>query len=142
LSRQLSNWSARLERAEETGKRVNRLQLDELRGTLESMGFDGITYINVYEGVGRGKRERRADPANLTWLAFRPGQIKSAIGNSGLFLRESTSLTDRELSPASILSRAKKALAIVGAASIPTRTIESTSPIHPSRRSTLEGARP
>lgn len=47
---------------------------DLLRNWLENMGYDGISYINAGE-----------DPGSMSWIAFRPSQIKSAISNSGAF---------------------------------------------------------
>jgi hypothetical protein len=41
--------------------------------TLQRMGYDGIVYNNIGEGGGD------------SWIAFRPEQIKSAIGNNGDF---------------------------------------------------------
>lgn len=41
---------------------------------LEGLGFDGLKYINDAE-----------DPGSESWVAFRPGQIKSAIANTGAF---------------------------------------------------------
>lgn len=46
--------------------------LGKLRDILEAKGYDGIVYWNKYE------RAPRAD----SWVAFRPHQIKSAIGNN------------------------------------------------------------
>src|SRR5690606_11644622 len=40
---------------------------------LEAMGYDGLVYENRFEGGGD------------SWVAFRPEQIKSAIGNRGTF---------------------------------------------------------
>jgi hypothetical protein len=50
---------------------------------LKALGYDGIVYTNKFEAIG-----------SESWVAFDPKQIKSAIGNSGLFSRESDSLTD------------------------------------------------
>ena len=46
---------------------------DALRTWLESLGYDSIVYANEFEGGGD------------SYIAFRPEQIKSAIGNEGTF---------------------------------------------------------
>ena len=46
---------------------------------MEGIGYDGFSYENTEEGVG------------TSWVAFRPEQIKSAIGNSGEFNASSSS---------------------------------------------------
>jgi len=51
--------------------------LSTLRGMLEAKGYDGMVYCNKYEG----KRSAKAD----SWIAFRPEQIKSAVGNHGTY---------------------------------------------------------
>lgn len=56
---------------------------DDFRAIFEHMGYDGIVYANVAEGGGD------------SFIAFRPGQVKSAIGNSGLYDRENPDITDR-----------------------------------------------
>lgn len=48
----------------------------------QQAGFDGIVYPNGVEG-------------GESWVAFRPEQIKSAIGNSGLYDRTNPDITDR-----------------------------------------------
>jgi len=44
-----------------------------VRELIESAGYDGIVYDNVYEGGGD------------SWIAFHPSQIKSATGNRGTY---------------------------------------------------------
>lgn len=51
----------------------------------EKMGYDGIVYENIAEGRGHD-----------SWIAFRADQVKSAVGNCGLYLKNSKSLTDLE----------------------------------------------
>lgn len=56
---------------------------DDFRAIFEHMGYDGIVYANVAEGGGD------------SFIAFRAGQVKSAIGNSGLYDRANPDITDR-----------------------------------------------
>jgi len=58
---------------------------DQARKVLQQYGFDGLTYANTYEGEGVNKVARRRNPANTTYVAFEPNQIKSAIGNRGTY---------------------------------------------------------
>jgi hypothetical protein len=58
-----------------------------LRNYFESKGYDGIKYANV----GESEDEAAGD---YSYIAFRPEQIKSAIGNSGAFNRSDPDLTD------------------------------------------------
>lgn len=44
-----------------------------MRQIIEAAGYDGVVYANTQEGAGD------------SWIAFRPEQIKSAIGNDGTF---------------------------------------------------------
>ena len=75
----------------------NRMDLfAQLRKDLQVAGFDGLTYINEVEGDGRGRTGRKANPDNLTWVAFEGSQIKSALANSGLYLKDSASMTDHQ----------------------------------------------
>ncbi len=67
-----------------------------LRQKIIDAGYDGVVYKNEHEGGGD------------SFIAFDPRQVKSAIGNSGLFLRDSASLTDTQ--EALQLGLAKKAL--------------------------------
>jgi hypothetical protein len=50
---------------------------DGYQAFLKAQGFDGIMLMNFQESRNR--------PAQDAWLAFDPGQVKSAIGNSGAF---------------------------------------------------------
>jgi hypothetical protein len=56
-----------------------------LRQKIIDAGYDGIVYKNEHEGSGD------------SFIAFDPKQIKSAIGNSGLFMKDQASLTDTEV---------------------------------------------
>jgi site-specific DNA-cytosine methylase len=47
---------------------------DDVRKGLQAKGYDGISYINNFE-----------DQGSLSFIAFEPSQIKSAIGNRGTF---------------------------------------------------------
>jgi hypothetical protein len=58
---------------------------DEIRKVLESKGYDGLKYINTFEGEGEKKVERRKNLNNMTYVAFRSNQVKSATGNRGTF---------------------------------------------------------
>lgn len=53
-----------------------------MRAALHANGFDGLVYDNTCEGGGDA------------WVAIHPAQIKSAIGNSGLFSRQDPDLAD------------------------------------------------
>ena len=55
-----------------------RKNWEMLRDAMEEAGYDGIAYLNQYEGDGEN---------NLSFIALRPEQIKSAIGNNGKFDR-------------------------------------------------------
>ncbi len=54
--------------------RLRGRTLTEIRNEIEGRGHDGIVYKNAVEDVG-----------SLSWIAFRPEQIKSATGNRGTF---------------------------------------------------------
>jgi hypothetical protein len=61
------------------GEGLRRIRNDsqkEIQELIEKAGFDGIVYINEYE---------HAIGATDSYIAFRPTQIKSAIGNRGTF---------------------------------------------------------
>lgn len=51
----------------------NSRSFEYIRSLLESKGYDGIFYPNTVEGEG------------LSFIAFRPQQVKSAIGNTGKY---------------------------------------------------------
>jgi hypothetical protein len=46
----------------------------DMRAALQALGYDGVKYHNRVE-----------DPGKISWIAFDPTQIKSAIGNRGTF---------------------------------------------------------
>jgi hypothetical protein len=66
-------------------EQADAFMMRELRNDLEALGYDGISYLNEVEGVGKTAADRKANPDNLSWIAFRPEQIKSATGNRGAF---------------------------------------------------------
>lgn len=66
-----------------------------IREALQTAGFDGLSYLNKYEGEGSRHLPRAKNPANLTWVAFTPSQVKSALCNSGLFQRNNPSMIER-----------------------------------------------
>ena len=75
VKERMENWS---EQNPEAGRDQYEQQRritgrDYVRDLIEKTGHDGIVYNNKYEGGGD------------SWIAFRPEQIKSAIGNSGAF---------------------------------------------------------
>lgn len=77
--------AARLAKAGDRGTLTERREANrEIKSLLGKAGYDGIVYKNQHEGKGD------------SYIAFDPGQIKSAIGNTGAFDRESDSLTDGE----------------------------------------------
>lgn len=71
-----------------------------IMSTLESLGYDGIVYENKYEDVGSD-----------SWIAFRPDQVKSAVGNCGLFVKGNASMTDANV--AEMIALANEASAFV-----------------------------
>lgn len=54
-----------------------------VKAALVERGFDGLAYLNSHE-----------DRGSVSYVAFEPHQVKSAIGNSGLFTH-TNSLTDQ-----------------------------------------------
>ena len=60
-----------------------------LRQALEATGFDGIIDRTVDSKFGSSRRIGKAmtgvDPDTVHYIAFKPTQIKSAVGNSGTF---------------------------------------------------------
>lgn len=59
-------------------------RLDLLMKAIEDLGFDGVVYKNRIEGKGD------------SYIAFKPSQIKSFLGNSGLYLKNGTSMADSD----------------------------------------------
>lgn len=53
-----------------------------LRQKMVEHGYDGVVYRNKHEGGGD------------SFIIFDPRQVKSALGNSGLYLKDSSSLSD------------------------------------------------
>lgn len=84
----------------------------------KAAGHDGIVYLNRYEGISvettlRAQREgvnldalsdaafrKFAPEAQDSYIAFRPEQVKSAVGNSGNFDPTNASIADTEEAPA------------------------------------------
>lgn len=64
------------------GKQIVAEQFEQFRQLLESKGYDGLVYENIFEGAPKGKAGREGTDS---YIVFRPEQIKSAIGNSGEF---------------------------------------------------------
>lgn len=58
----------------------NVAEIERMRSMLEAQGYDGIVYRNTAEGGGD------------SYIAFRPQQIKSAIGNRGTFDSKQSSI--------------------------------------------------
>lgn len=63
-----------------------------VQGAIEGAGYDGVVYENEIEG------------GSDSYIAFRPEQIKSAIGNSGIFDPESADFCDAGSAPEPIRS--------------------------------------
>jgi ADP-Ribosyltransferase in polyvalent proteins len=61
---------------------------DRVVAAHESKEFDGVIIRNSQDGM------RREGAPSDVFVAFSAGQIKSAVGNSGLYLKDSESLTD------------------------------------------------
>lgn len=59
---------------------IDRGGFSQLRQQLETLGYDGVIVVGEKEKLGRFDVE---SPSN--YVAFNPGQIKSAIGNNGQF---------------------------------------------------------
>lgn len=72
-----------IEKIDEVEDVMTHANAQSYRGELISQGYDGI----VFEGDTRIGRIKE-------YVAFDSVQIKSAIGNSGLYLKDSPSLTD------------------------------------------------
>lgn len=87
-------WDERLYR------QVNRVHREVLMPILKEKGYDGVVYKNRYEA----RREKA-----MSWVAFDAFQIKSALFNSGLFLKDSPSLTDRDAAVALAAAHEAKA---------------------------------
>lgn len=81
----------------------------ENQRSIEAAGYDGIIYLNRREIAGlddpygdqtdcmSDRDVRKIWPqARDSYIIFHPHQVKSAIGNSGLYLCNSDSLTDQE----------------------------------------------
>jgi hypothetical protein len=119
---------------------------DYLRARILDAGYDGIVYLNRREGshdpfgpdgVDGDELNSMSDEevmdcfpdAQDSWIAMHPHQIKSAVGNSGLYLKDGLFLTDSKDAPvpknetsvaaetASAIAKAKKAKAVVQKAS-------------------------
>lgn len=106
-----------------------------IRCALQDAGFDGMTYHNEVEGEGRGRSGRLKNPENITWVAFRANQIKSALANTGAFDPSSPLMDDHPDRTARVNAaiRAMQARQVVSAWRTP-------SPTRP-RASTLATAR-
>jgi len=74
----------------EVSKRLNAKYAEEGRRILSENGFDGIKYINKFEGL-------ESDPhTNYSWIAFDSGQAKSAIANRGSWDKTNPSMLFQE----------------------------------------------
>lgn len=78
---------------------------DKFVKSLQRAGFDGMIFNEISGG----------DDPLFAYAVFSPTQIKSAISNSGLYLKDSYSLTDRDASLA--LKKSAKALSFLSHAS-------------------------
>lgn len=74
----------------------------ELVDMAQRAGYDGLIVTRIVDSRDAGvtAEEHLAKKPSTTYVVFNPGQIKSAVGNSGLYLRDSSSLTDHEDLPA------------------------------------------
>lgn len=68
---------------------INGTERAPSRKQLERRGYDGIVYTHGWNDGAK----------SVEYIAFRPEQIKSALGNSGRFDPERASLTDHALGP-------------------------------------------
>ena len=76
----------------------------ELQSAISAAGYDGVVYLNRQEGlrtnatgekVSDDEIRKRYPEAMDSYIAFRSSQVKSAIGNCGLFSRLQSTLTDQ-----------------------------------------------
>lgn len=71
-----------------------------LVAAIERAGYDGVVYANMCEGDVDPELQQKSSvsneellrPGNDSWIAFRPEQIKSAIGNRGEFRPDDPSI--------------------------------------------------
>lgn len=61
---------------------------------LVEMGHDGIVYLNVGETPDAWGENDQC--GHDSFIVFCPEQVKSAIGNAGLYLPQSASMTDQD----------------------------------------------
>lgn len=82
------------------------------RELIERAGYDGVVYFNREEGIAASVEERaeaagvddaefarRFPDARDSWIAFKPDQIKSAIGNRGTFDPNNPSILEQSATP-------------------------------------------
>lgn len=74
----------------------------ELVDMAQRAGYDGLIVARTIDSRDSGitAEEHLAKKPSTTYVVFSPEQIKSAVGNSGLYLRDGSSLTDTEQLPA------------------------------------------
>src|SRR5215831_895282 len=72
----------------------NNLSGEHLRQSLERAGFDGVIDHDPYQRWGRHGMEM--DPNTTHVVAFKPNQIKSALGNRGTFDASQPDITKEE----------------------------------------------
>lgn len=78
---EIEKLDAQSSRKEITREEANRRARDVIVSELERQGYDGIKYRNSAE-----------DGGSISWVAFKPQQIKSATGNKGTFNPEDRSI--------------------------------------------------
>jgi len=78
----------------------NTLGREIVRRALQKMGYDGIIDHDVNKKFGTEKENnyrtggmKGMNPDTVHYIAFKPHQIKSAIGNSGAFSRKNADIT-------------------------------------------------
>lgn len=79
--------------------RINEAEKHPTRRQLERSGYDGIIYTHSWNDGS----------VSVEYIAFEATQIKSAIGNCGLYLKGNASLTDHEAHHALVRARIAKA---------------------------------
>jgi hypothetical protein len=70
-------------------------RIEDVVDALKNAGYDGVKYRNAHE-----------DKGSVSWIVFDPRQVKSAIGNSGRFDRESADISKSLFSIAAMFKAA------------------------------------
>lgn len=84
---------------------------------LKGLGYDGVIHKDVfdvgakhYQGPEAPEEGFDAQAVIVTYRTFEPGQVKSALCNAGLYLRDSASLSDSDAARALVQANAARDL--------------------------------